>query len=115
MNRLHNELDLLTGGAGTIRDDDSSYGVADVTKPEDARCYVQTILDRPGGTDICLANAGDRFPPHVQTLVPPGPLPLTRRGRAARGPFGRRREPLLHRGCLPFGWWNDSSEISFLL
>src|SRR5512140_925439 len=36
----------------------ASYSVADVAKPEDTQAYVKAAVDRFGGLDILLANAG---------------------------------------------------------
>jgi NAD(P)-dependent dehydrogenase (short-subunit alcohol dehydrogenase family) len=52
-----NEL-TLQQARHAVGDADCSYVVADVTKPEDARRYVQATLDQHGGIDIFLANAG---------------------------------------------------------
>ncbi len=45
----------------TVRDigsDAISYAVADVTDPEQSQAYVQMAVERYGGVDILLANAG---------------------------------------------------------
>ena len=43
---------------GSIGEDKASYVVADVTQPEQARGYVRAAVERWGGVDILLANAG---------------------------------------------------------
>ena len=42
----------------SIGEDKASYVVADVTQPEQVRSYVNAAIDRWGGIDIYLANAG---------------------------------------------------------
>ncbi|MBM3881182.1 MAG: SDR family oxidoreductase [Verrucomicrobia bacterium] len=42
----------------TLGSDRASSVVADVTTPEDTRRYVQAAVDRHGGVDVLLANAG---------------------------------------------------------
>jgi NAD(P)-dependent dehydrogenase (short-subunit alcohol dehydrogenase family) len=42
----------------SIGEDKASYVVADVTQPEQVRNYVNAAIDRWGGIDIYLANAG---------------------------------------------------------
>ena len=42
----------------SIGEESASYIVADVTQPEQAESYVKTAVDRWGGFDIYLANAG---------------------------------------------------------
>lgn len=49
---------LLGQALHAIGSDRASFVVADVTKPEDTRHYVQVAVDRHGGIDILLANAG---------------------------------------------------------
>lgn len=43
---------------GSIGEDKASYVVADVTQPEQAQGYVKSAVERWGGVDILLANAG---------------------------------------------------------
>jgi len=43
---------------GSIGEDKASYVVADVTQPEHAQGYVRAAVERWGGVDILLANAG---------------------------------------------------------
>ena len=43
---------------GSIGEDKASYVVADVTQPEQAQGYVRAAVERWGGVDILLANAG---------------------------------------------------------
>ena len=43
---------------GSIGEDKASYVVADVTQPEQAQGYVKAAVERWGGVDILLANAG---------------------------------------------------------
>ncbi|HEX9018194.1 MAG TPA: SDR family NAD(P)-dependent oxidoreductase [Anaerolineaceae bacterium] len=54
-------LKKVTGEIGAS----SSYFVADVTRSEDAAAYVKAAVDRFGGLDILLANAG------IEGLVTP--------------------------------------------
>ena len=42
----------------SIGEDTASYTVADVTQPEQAQAYVNAAVDRWGGIDVYLANAG---------------------------------------------------------
>ena len=42
----------------SIGEDRASYTVADVTQPEQAQAYVNAAVDRWGGIDVYLANAG---------------------------------------------------------
>ena len=42
----------------SIGEDRASYAVADVTSADDTQAYVQAAVDRWGGVDILLANAG---------------------------------------------------------
>ena len=42
----------------TIGEERASYAVADVTQPEQVQAYVNAAIDRWGGVDIFLANAG---------------------------------------------------------
>ncbi len=44
--------------AGSIGEGRASYSVADVTEPEQARDYVAAAVNRWGGVDVFLANAG---------------------------------------------------------
>jgi len=44
--------------ARSIGEDKASYTVADVTQPEQAQAYIQAAVDRWGGIDALLANAG---------------------------------------------------------
>ena len=43
---------------GSIGEDSASYAVADVTQPEQVQSYVKAAVERWGGIDIFLANAG---------------------------------------------------------
>lgn len=49
---------LLRQALQMLGSDRASLVVADVTAPEDSRRYVQAAVDRYGGIDILLANAG---------------------------------------------------------
>jgi NAD(P)-dependent dehydrogenase (short-subunit alcohol dehydrogenase family) len=51
----------------SIGEESASYVVADVTQPEQAESYVNTAVDRWGGVDIYLANAG------IEGMVSPIP------------------------------------------
>ena len=42
----------------SVGEDRASYAVADVTSPDQTQAYVQAAVDRWGGVDILLANAG---------------------------------------------------------
>ena len=42
----------------SIGEDMASYAVADVTQPEQVQSYVNAAVERWGGIDILLANAG---------------------------------------------------------
>ena len=42
----------------SIGEDRASYAVADVTQPDQTQSYVQAAVDRWGGIDVYLANAG---------------------------------------------------------
>ena len=44
--------------AGSIGDDQASYTVADVTQPDQTQTYVSEAVNRWGGIDVLLANAG---------------------------------------------------------
>ena len=44
--------------AGSIGDDQASYTVADVTQPDQTQTYVMEAVNRWGGIDVLLANAG---------------------------------------------------------
>ena len=44
--------------AGSIGDDQASYTVADVTQPDQTQTYVNEAVNRWGGIDVLLANAG---------------------------------------------------------
>ena len=44
----------------SIGEESASYIVADVTQPEQVESYVKTAVNRWGGFDIYLANAGNR-------------------------------------------------------
>ena len=48
----------LRSAAESIGDDKASYVVADVTQPEQVQSYVNAAVERWGGIDIFLANAG---------------------------------------------------------
>jgi len=50
--------DALKDGISSIGEEKASYVVADVTKPDEVEGYVQTAIDRYGGIDIFLNNAG---------------------------------------------------------
>ena len=43
---------------GAIGEDKASYTVADVTQPEQSETYVNEAVERWGGVDVLLANAG---------------------------------------------------------
>ena len=43
---------------GSIGEDRASYTVADVTQPDQTQAYVDAAVDRWGGVDVLLANAG---------------------------------------------------------
>jgi len=51
----------------SIGEESASYVVADVTQPEQAESYVKAAVDRWGGVDIYLANAG------IEGMVSPIP------------------------------------------
>ena len=42
----------------SIGDDRASYTVADVTQPEQSQAYINAAVERWGGVDVLLANAG---------------------------------------------------------
>ncbi len=42
----------------SIGEDNASYTVADVTQPEQTQAYINAAVDRWGGIDVLLANAG---------------------------------------------------------
>ena len=42
----------------SIGEEKASYTVADVTQPEQAQAYINAAVDRWGGIDVLLANAG---------------------------------------------------------
>ena len=48
----------LQDAVSFIGEDKASFVVADVTKPEETQSYVQATIERWGGIDIYLANAG---------------------------------------------------------
>ncbi len=48
----------LQDAVRSIGEDRASYAAADVTQPEQAQNYVKAAVDRWGGVDIYLANAG---------------------------------------------------------
>ena len=48
----------LRSAVSSIGEDIASYEVADVTQPEQVQSYVNAAVDRWGGIDIFLANAG---------------------------------------------------------
>ena len=48
----------LQDTVGTIGEDRASYTVADVTRPDQTQRYVSAAVDRWGGVDVYLANAG---------------------------------------------------------
>jgi NAD(P)-dependent dehydrogenase (short-subunit alcohol dehydrogenase family) len=50
--------ELLKQAVSTIGSEAVSYAVADVTQPEQTQHYVQAAVERYGGIDIYLANAG---------------------------------------------------------
>ena len=49
---------VLQSVVGSIGEDKASYVVADVTQPEQVQSYVTAAVERWGGVDIFLANAG---------------------------------------------------------
>lgn len=49
---------LLQDAVQAIGEEAASYVVADTTQPEQVQRYVHTAVDRCGGIDIFLANAG---------------------------------------------------------
>jgi NAD(P)-dependent dehydrogenase (short-subunit alcohol dehydrogenase family) len=57
----------LRDAVESIGGESASYAVADVTEPEQVEHFVQTAVERYGGVDIFLANAG--------TEGRPGPIP----------------------------------------
>ena len=50
--------DALQQAAQTIGSDTVGYWAADVTRPDQTQQYIQAAVDRFGGVDILLANAG---------------------------------------------------------
>ena len=48
----------LQSAVQTVGSDKASYVAADITQPEQAQRYVTTAVERYGGVDILLANAG---------------------------------------------------------
>ena len=44
--------------ASSIGEENASYTVADVTQPDQTKAYVDAAVDRWGGVDVLLANAG---------------------------------------------------------
>ena len=48
----------LRRAVGEVGERSASYAVADVTRPEDVERYVATCVDRYGGIDVFLNNAG---------------------------------------------------------
>ena len=48
----------LQAVAGSIGEDRASYTAADVTQPDRTEAYVKAAVDRWGGVDVFLANAG---------------------------------------------------------
>lgn len=50
--------DTLQQAAQTIGSDTVGYWAADVTRPDQTQQYIQAAVDRFGGVDILLANAG---------------------------------------------------------
>jgi NAD(P)-dependent dehydrogenase (short-subunit alcohol dehydrogenase family) len=61
------EESALQDVVGSIGDDKGSYVVADVTQPEETENYVKAAIERWGGIDIYLANAG------IEGMVSPIP------------------------------------------
>ncbi|HIK98720.1 MAG TPA: SDR family NAD(P)-dependent oxidoreductase, partial [Dehalococcoidia bacterium] len=57
----------LQSVVAAIGEDKASYVVADVTQPEQAESYVKAAIERWGGVDIFLANAG------IEGIVSPIP------------------------------------------
>ncbi len=57
----------LQSVVSSIGEDKASYVVADVTQPEQAEGYVKAAIERRGGVDIYLANAG------IEGIVSPIP------------------------------------------
>ena len=50
--------DALRETVRSIGEDKASYTVADVTQPEQTQAYINAAVDRWGGIDVLLANAG---------------------------------------------------------
>ena len=50
--------DALRETVRSIGEDKASYTVADVTQPEQTQAYIDAAVDRWGGIDVLLANAG---------------------------------------------------------
>jgi len=50
--------DLLRKAMESVGDKSVSYAVADVSQPDQTARYVQTAIDRYGGLDILVSNAG---------------------------------------------------------
>ena len=50
--------DALQEVARSIGEDKASYTVADVTQPEQTQAYIDAAVERWGGIDVLLANAG---------------------------------------------------------
>ena len=50
--------EALQSVVGSIGEDRASYAIADVTQPEQVQSYVAAAVERWGGIDILLANAG---------------------------------------------------------
>lgn len=61
------EESALQGVVGSIGDDKASYVVADVSQPDETENYVKAAIERWGGVDIYLANAG------IEGMVSPIP------------------------------------------
>ena len=50
--------DVMASTVKAIGEDKADYVAADVTKPDDVRAYVSKMVERFGGIDITLLNAG---------------------------------------------------------
>ena len=61
------EEEALQSVVSSLGEDVASYAVADVTQPEQAQSYVNAAIERWGGVDVYMANAG------VEGIVSPIP------------------------------------------
>jgi len=68
----------------SIGEDVASYAVADVTQPEQVRSYVNAAVERWGGIDIFLANAGIEG---TLSPIPDYPIDTFDRVMAVNGPL----------------------------